>query len=99
LLKIIVIKLRKKWLNSRNLRLACVPSLGPYKKLVLCVKKPTAIGNAMKSNAKSTNEKLAEIPIEKRIYVDESEMDERDNYGYAWNPCGESFYALKSGRR
>jgi transposase len=26
-------------------------------------------------------------------------MDHRDDYGYAWNPCGERFYALKSGRR
>lgn len=26
-------------------------------------------------------------------------MDERDNYGYGYSPCGERFYDLKSGRR
>jgi len=31
--------------------------------------------------------------------VDESGMDERDDYGYGWNERGESFHALKSGRR
>jgi transposase len=33
------------------------------------------------------------------VYVDESGMDERDNYGYGYSPCGERFYDLKSGRR
>ena len=32
-------------------------------------------------------------------YVDESGMDERDNYGYGYSPIGERFYAMKSGRR
>lgn len=31
--------------------------------------------------------------------VDESGMDERDNYGYGWSPAGERFHGLKSGRR
>jgi hypothetical protein len=33
------------------------------------------------------------------VYVDESGMDERDNYGYGYAPTGERFYDLKSGRR
>ena len=33
------------------------------------------------------------------VYVDESRMDERDNYGYGYSPIGERFYDLKSGRR
>lgn len=33
------------------------------------------------------------------MYVDESGMDERDNYGYGYAPVGERFYALKSGHR
>lgn len=33
------------------------------------------------------------------VYVDESGMDERDNYGYGYSPTGERFYDLKSGRR
>jgi len=33
------------------------------------------------------------------VYVDESGMDERDDYGYGWSRSGERFYGLKSGRR
>jgi hypothetical protein len=33
------------------------------------------------------------------VYVDESGMDDRDQYDYAWNERGERFHALKSGRR
>ena len=33
------------------------------------------------------------------VYVDESGMDERDDYGYGWSPAGERVDGLKSGRR
>ncbi|BAC89668.1 glr1727 [Gloeobacter violaceus PCC 7421] len=33
------------------------------------------------------------------MYVDQSGMDERDDYGYGWSPSGERFYGLKAGRR
>lgn len=33
------------------------------------------------------------------VYVDESGMDERDNYGSGWSAAAERFYKLKSGRR
>ena len=33
------------------------------------------------------------------MYVDESGMDERDDYGYGWSPAGERVDGLKSGRR
>ncbi len=33
------------------------------------------------------------------MYVDESGMDERDDYGYGWCERGKRFEALKSGRR
>ena len=42
---------------------------------------------------------LAEIPLSQRVYVDESGMDKRDDYGYGWCERGERFEALKSGRR
>ena len=42
---------------------------------------------------------LAEIPLSQRVYVDESGMDERDDYGYGWCEQGKRFEALKSGRR
>lgn len=33
------------------------------------------------------------------MYVDESGMDERDDYGYGWSSSKERFYDFKSGRR
>lgn len=33
------------------------------------------------------------------VYVDESGMDERDDYGYGWSKAGTRLHALKSGRR
>ena len=33
------------------------------------------------------------------VYVDESGMDERDDYGYGYAPIGERVYDLKSGQR
>ncbi len=33
------------------------------------------------------------------VYVDESGIDTREDYGYGWNPKGERFYDLKSGIR
>lgn len=33
------------------------------------------------------------------MYVDESGMDERDDYGYGYSKAGERLHALKSGRR
>ena len=41
----------------------------------------------------------ADIPLSQRVYVDESGMDERDDYGYGWCEPGKRFEALKSGRR
>jgi len=39
------------------------------------------------------------IPLAQRVYVDESGMDERDDYGYGWCERGKRFEALRSGRR
>jgi transposase len=33
------------------------------------------------------------------VYIDESGMDNRDEYGYGWNEKGARFHALKSGSR
>jgi transposase len=33
------------------------------------------------------------------VDVDESGMDERDDYAYGWSPLGERFHALRSGRQ
>jgi hypothetical protein len=36
---------------------------------------------------------------EEIVYIDESGMDNREDYGYGWNERGKPFYALKSGKR
>ena len=42
---------------------------------------------------------LSTLPPSKIVYLDESGMDNRDEYGYGWNERGQRFQALKSGRR
>jgi hypothetical protein len=42
---------------------------------------------------------LAEVASGQRVYVDESGMDERDDYSYGWCERGKRFEALKTGRR
>jgi len=42
---------------------------------------------------------LSTLPPSKIVYLDESGMDNRDEYGYGWNERGQRFHALKSGRR
>lgn len=42
---------------------------------------------------------LATIAPSQRVYVDESGMDQRDEYDYGWCERGVRFEALKSGRR
>lgn len=44
-------------------------------------------------------EQLEKIPESQRVYVDESGMDLRDDYGYGWCKRGQRFEAFKSGRR
>lgn len=33
------------------------------------------------------------------VYIDESGIDNRDDYGYGWNEKGKRFYDFKSGKR
>lgn len=42
---------------------------------------------------------LATLWRSQRVDVDESGMDERDDYGYGWCEQGKRFEALKSGTR
>lgn len=36
---------------------------------------------------------------EKLVYIDETGLDNRFDYGYGWNEKGKRFYALKQGKR
>ncbi len=42
---------------------------------------------------------IANIEPSQRVYVDQSGMDSRSDYGYGWSKRGQKFDALKSGRR
>ena len=42
---------------------------------------------------------LKSFPPEKRVYLDEAGMDNREDSQFVWWPVGERFEALKSGRR
>jgi transposase len=42
---------------------------------------------------------LAKWAIEMIVYVDEAGMDNREDDSYGWNPRGQRFHVLKSGRR
>ena len=43
--------------------------------------------------------RLSTVDPDDIVYADESGMDHRDEYDYAYGPKGERVYALKSGRR
>lgn len=45
------------------------------------------------------NEQLATLKPEQLVYADESGMDARDDYAYAYSPQGTRYHDLKSGRR
>lgn len=44
-------------------------------------------------------EKLAKIPKNKRVYLDEAGFDNREDYPYGYSPKGQRCYALKSGKK
>lgn len=44
-------------------------------------------------------EKISKKPKEWLVYVDETGIDNREDYGYGWNEKGKRFYDLKSGKR
>lgn len=43
--------------------------------------------------------KISNKKPEERVYIDESGIDNQDDYSYGWNEKGQRFYALKSGKR
>ncbi|MEO8893846.1 MAG: IS630 family transposase, partial [Coleofasciculaceae cyanobacterium] len=44
-------------------------------------------------------QRIREKEEEDLVYIDESGIDNREDYGYGWNKKGERFYDLKSGQR
>jgi hypothetical protein len=62
-------------------------------------KKRMGITNASDAKQSEFLDQLGDPKAPHLVYVDESGMDERDDYGYGWSAAGERFYGLKSGRR
>lgn len=44
-------------------------------------------------------EEIGMYQPESIVYIDESGMDNREDYGYGWNEKGQRFHALKTGKR
>ena len=53
----------------------------------------------MKSSCRLLSPPGPPFPEAQIVYVDESGMDNKDQYDYGWNEQGQRFHALKSGRR
>jgi transposase len=62
-------------------------------------KKLTATASEMQSKRAEFLRQLPDPKASHLVYVDESGMDERDNYGYGWSAAGQRIYGLKSGCR
>ncbi len=43
--------------------------------------------------------RIRQKKVKERVHVDESGIDNREDYGYGWNEKGQRFYDLKSGKR
>ena len=94
------IKPKAKWQTYGTGKLVSARSPEHYRRLGIPVKKKhTGTANGMKLARAEFLGQLENPKAPHLVYVDESGMDERDNYGYGYSPCGERFYDLKSGRR
>ena len=93
------IKPKRRWHSYGKFRLVSERFPGHYGRLAIAVKK--TYGYCQRNEAKRAAflEQLENPKASHLVYVDESGMDERDNYGYGYSPVGERFYDLKSGRR
>ncbi|MBD1905325.1 hypothetical protein H6F53_07490 [Trichocoleus sp. FACHB-832] len=43
--------------------------------------------------------KISQKEAKDRVYVDESGIDNREDYGYGWNEKGQRYHDLKFGKR
>lgn len=91
------IKLKLRWRSFETGKLVNAPFHAPWTRLDARAKKTYRQRDEVKRVAflaQVSDSKAAHL-----VYVDESGMDERDVYGYAWSKAGEWVNALKSGRR
>ena len=93
------IKPKRRWHRYGTGKLVSARFLGHYGRLDIPGKKK--YGYCQRDEAKRADflAQLENLFAPHLVYVDESGMDERDNYGYGYSQAGERFYDLKSGRR
>jgi hypothetical protein len=84
LLRSMVIKLKLRWQNSGQNRLAFVASLGLWSKLASPVKKPYGHQERDEPKRPAFAQELAQLRPEDLVYADEAGMDERDEYEYGY---------------
>jgi DNA-binding GntR family transcriptional regulator len=78
-------------------KLAIAQSRELGKKLVLLEKKDLRHSkNALEVKRQAFVAELSAIPAAQIVDLDESGMDNRDQYDYGWNQQGQRFHALKS---
>ena len=69
------------------------------KKLVIQEKKTYGYRERDEDKKKKFLAKIRDKRPEQLVYIDESGMDNREDYGYGWNELGKRYYDLKSGKR
>ncbi|MBD2491965.1 IS630 family transposase [Aulosira sp. FACHB-615] len=69
------------------------------RKLVIPEKKTYGYRERDEEKRREFQAKISQKERSQLVYVDESGIDNREDYGYGWNPRGERFYDVKSGRR
>ncbi|MEH2380469.1 MAG: IS630 family transposase [Nostoc sp.] len=69
------------------------------KKLVIPEKKTYGYRERDEEKRREFQDKISQKESLELVYVDESGIDNREDYGYGWNPKGERFHDLKSGKR
>ncbi|NEO74711.1 IS630 family transposase [Moorena sp. SIO3H5] len=69
------------------------------KKLVIQEKKTYGYRERDEDKRKKFLAKIRDKRPEQLVYIDESGMDNREDYGYGWNELGKRYYDLKSGKR
>jgi len=67
--------------------------------LVLPEKKTYGYRERDEEERKAFSLRISQKAPEKRVYIDESGIDNREDYGYGWNEKGQRFSDLKSGKR
>ena len=93
------IKPKSRWHNCGKVRLVRAVSQELCKKSTLPEKKTYGYRERDEAKRQAFLEHLSAKSPESVVYLDESGMDNREDYAYGWNERGQRFHALKSGRR